>query len=617
MKSHAREQSSRCRTISLALQLVLVLLAVRLIVIQVGQHRTWLAHAVRMEQRTVTIRPQRGVILDRNGHKLAVTVKTFSLFANPRAIPASDREAVAQRLVKHLALDMDEVLERLAQVERVVTDEAGLRQVRPNYFVWIDRKVPHEKAVAVLSDRSLRGRRLPGIGIRPENKRVYPNGSMLCHVLGFVGVDGEGLEGLEARFDSALAGAAGKKRVRRDGIGRAVGEADGMVQPARNGRSLLLTVDSRIQRIVEEELAAACKVHKPRSACAVVMDPHTGDILAMAGRPVFDPARFREAPADTWRNMAVAECLEPGSTFKPFVAAAAIDHGVVTPETRFNCHNGRWRIGRRVLRDSRPHGVMTVREIVVFSSNIGMARVGMRLGPQAMYQFLRDFGFGRPSRIELPGESAGILRHPRTWSRFTISSLPMGQEVACSPVQLTAAFCVFANGGWYVRPRILLGLADTDGRRMLSEAQVPERRRVLSEGTANLMCNDLLAGVVERGTARRCAISGYRMAGKTGTAQIARLEGGGYEPGAYTAIFAGIVPADSPRVVIVVLMKKPGGRSYYGGVVAAPAVARMAERILSMYRIPRVTVLRTSRPLTRVRASGSTPAAAAGAMSEG
>ena len=289
--------------------------------------------------------------------------------------------------------------------------------------------------------------------------------------------------------------------------------------------------------------------------------------------------------------MAVAECLEPGSTFKPFTVAAALELGLVTPETRFDCHRGLWRATGRTLHDTHAQGIASVRDIIIYSSNIGAAQIGMRLGRENLYHSLREFGFGRPTGIELPGESAGILRPTRAWSRLTITSLPMGQEIACSPLQLATGFCVLANGGWYVRPRIVLGRAVTEGRHLPDDFAPPERRRLLSGETARVMCNDLLAGVVARGTAQRCAISGYRMAGKTGTAQIARTDGSGYETGAYTASFVGIVPADKPRYVIAMMVKKPSGNSHYGGVVAAPGVARAAERILSMARVPRGPVV--------------------------
>lgn len=560
--------------IHLALHVALLGICVRMAVIQGLHHRRYARMAIRMERDIVAREPRRGDIVDRNGRRLAVTTRAASVFANPRAVSARDRGRVSSRLAAVLALDPEQVAARLR---------------REKYFVWIKRKVSSEEAEAVARLH------LPGVAFREEFCRRYPNGTFLCHVLGFVGTDGDGLAGIEARFSRLLAGRPGEEAVLRDGLGRRLGARGSPASPVRHGPSLVLTIDARIQRIVEEELAGVYQEFRPESACAVVMDPWTGDVLALAAQPAFDPGDAWAVSPATWENMAVAQCVEPGSSFKPFVAAAALEHGVVTPETVFNCHRGRYRIGSRILHDAHPLGHLSVRDIVVFSSNIGMAQVCARLEPEALYQVLRGFGFGRKTGIELPGESAGILHPPRAWSKFSRSSLAMGQEIAVTPIQLTAAFCVFANGGWYVRPRIILAIADSDGRRALRRAGPPEFRRVLTERTALRMGRDLLVGVVERGTARRAALDGYCLAGKTGTAQIARTDGSGYEPGAYCAVFVGIAPADSPRFVIGLVAKRPRGRSYYGGVVAAPAVGRMAERMLSASRIPRAAASATGR----------------------
>jgi len=283
------------------------------------------------------------------------------------------------------------------------------------------------------------------------------------------------------------------------------------------------------------------------------------------------------------------DCVEPGSSFKPFVAAAAIAYGVVTPDTIFDCHQGSYRTVGRTLHDAHPLGRLPVRDVIAYSSNIGMAQVCARMTPDQVHHALDAYGFGRPAGIELPGESAGILRPVAEWSKMSMSSLAMGQEIGVSALQLTAGFCVFANGGWYVQPRLVLGVGDRDGRRIVEPVGPKACRRVLSEDVALLMRNDLLVGVIERGTGRHARIDGYRLAGKTGTAQIAHAEGGGYEPGAYSAVFVGMAPAENPLYVIGMIVKRPRGGSYYGGTVAAPAVARMVERMLSGQRIPRTT----------------------------
>jgi len=563
-----------------AILVVFLALAARLTYIEAFQQRTWTALAERMETESVVIEADRGIILDREGHALAATTHVPSLYINPRAVPAEEREEAAAALARILNLDADRLVDTLS---------------RPKYGIRLKRNLSEAEVEAVQQAG------IPGIWLPSEPRRRYPDGDMLRAVLGTVGTDGNGMAGIEAQFESALAGTPGRASVLKDGLGRALYAArpsgvwdavdlddpqGGMISPAVNGQSLVLTIDTPIQRIVEEELAAACAKYRPESGCAVVLDPWTGDVLAMACWPA---GRFAQ-------NMAVSEMLEPGSSFKPFVCSAALEAGVVTPETVFDCHDGVYRIGSRTLHDAHGYGRLSVRDIIAFSSNIGMAQVGERLGAARMHAKLSAFGFGRRTGIELPGESAGMLHPLKQWGKLSLSSIPMGQEIAVSPLQLTAGYCVFANGGWWVRPRIVLGMADGDGRRMLTPARQPVFHRALSEPIARLMCGDILAGVVERGTARECAIPGYRMSGKTGTAQLARPGGHGYEPGAYTSVFVGIVPTDAPRFVISVILKKPEA-AHYGGVVSAPAVARMAERLLSMYHAPRAAVAREAAPV--------------------
>lgn len=583
MNQKASFRGRRVAFVAVALQVAIAALALRLVQIQVLAHQRWAERAERLEQ-DFRVEPfRRGMIMDCGGRQLAVSVPSGSVFANPRAVPSDLRDEVSRRLSELLDMPEGEVLESLSRVTRTDVAADGSPVVRPNYFVWIRRQVPWDVASKVICEQ------LPGVGVRMEYRRVYPRGRTLAHLLGCVGTDGCGLEGIEEGYDYILGGRPGESRLLRDGLGRPLREPGATVRPVCDGRSLVLTVDSRVQHIVEEELASLAAQHRPESACAVVMEPYTGDILAMAVWPDFDPNSFSGVSREKRRNMAVIDCFEPGSTFKPFTVAAALERGLVTPETQFDCHQGSWRIGRRVLHDAHPYGVLSVRDIVVYSSNIGVSQVGMRLGRDALYESLRAFGFGSPTGIGLPGESPGILRPPSQWNSLSLPSISMGQEVACTPLQLVAGFCVFANGGWYVRPRIVKAVMDSEGRRLLWSAPRSQPRRVISEETARLMREDLLAGVVERGTARQCAVPGYSMGGKTGTAQIAHPSGGGYEPGAYTGVFVGMAPVEAPRVVVGVVVRRPRGSTHYGGIVAAPAAARMIERILSLYGVPRAS----------------------------
>lgn len=541
-------------------------LAVRLAWIQSYQHDAWTIYGERMERRTVAIEPERGMILDRTGRALAVSVRAPSAYINPRAVPSGIRDSVSRDIAKILSMDADRVQELLE---------------KDKFFVWLKRNISEAEA------EQLAAAGIPGVAIQDEMRRAYPGGNMLGHVIGAVGMDGQGLGGLEALFEQDLRGIPGEDEVSLDGRGRRMTTEEALKLPV-NGRSVLLTIDSQIQKIAEEELAAACEEHKPQRACVVVLDPWNGDVLAMAIWPPLDPAEFSKVQAESRRDMIVTECTEPGSTFKPFVASLALEKGRVTPETKFDCHNGAFRIGSRTLHDAHGYGVLSVRDIIAYSSNIGMAQIGMKLQPMEIYEGLRRFGFGRVTGVGLPGESAGLLHHPDKWSKLTISSIPMGQEVAVTPLQLAAGFCVFANGGWYVPPRIVEGIADTRGRQMIEHMPRGVPEKVLSDKTAKLMCEDLLAGVVEYGTGRTSAIKGYSMAGKTGTAQLAHENARGYEPGAYAAVFVGIVPVEAPKYVIAMVARKPHGISHYGGVVSAPAVSRIAERALSADRVPRV-----------------------------
>jgi len=556
--------------IHLCIQVALLALCVRMAVIQCLHRPRYISLAEGMERSTVTIAPKRGRILDRNGQILAATVDAQSVWLNPQVVPAAERSVYSAQLAEALDIDAEKIARRIERVSN-----------KNGFFIWVKRKISSEELAAV------KALELPGIGFRTEGQRRYPKESFLCHVLGFVDTDDNGLEGLEHRFDSVLKGIPGEEAFLRDGRGRKLGEKETPEIPVEHGRSLVLTIDSSVQLIMEEELDRVWEKHKPETLSAVAMDPWTGDILAMASRPTFNPVNRGTAPASSRQNIAVTACVEPGSSFKPFVAATALAYGVVTPDTVFNCRQGKYRIGRRVLNDAHPLGNISVRDVMAYSSNIGMAQIVAMLTKDQLHDALRAFGFGAPTGIILAGESAGIVRPVSKWSKLSMTSLAMGQEVATSTLQLTAGFCVFANGGWYVQPRLMRGVADHDGAQILEPASQSEPRRVLSESIANTMCKDLLTGVIERGTARRAAIDGYRLAGKTGTAQIARVDGRGYELGAYSATFVGIAPADNPLVVIGLIAKHPKGGSYYGGVVAAPAVSRMSEKILSTWRVPR------------------------------
>jgi len=553
----------RSRRIVITLWLMLAALTAllaRLAWIQCAEHEKWAELARRSHFGERTLPPERGLILDRHGKELAVTCRVPSVFANPRAV--GDPDATARRLARLLHLDPARVRARLD---------------RPKYFVWIKRHVTAAEAEAV------RRAGLEGVGFRREKRRFYTTGPLAAHVAGFTDIDNRGLAGAEKAFDAILAGRPGREIVRYDGRRRAI-SIEGTRLPPVPGMSVMLAMDARIQAICREEVRAAVEKWKARWGIAVAMDPRNGDVLAMVSYPDFDPNAPADADRAHRRNHAIGDWFEPGSTLKPFTAAALLETGAATPETRIFCHNGVRYFGRHRVRDVHGYGWLTLKMVVVKSSNIGIIEAARRLGPERLYGWLRRFGFGAPTGIRLPGEAEGLLRPVSRWTSYSMSSVPMGQEIACTGLQLVRAFCVFANGGYLVRPRVVLGIASNDGKRMVRRFPV-ERRRVLSESVARMMCRDILADVVNVGTARRARLAECQLAGKTGTAQIAAADGSGYEPGAYIGLFVGIAPADDPNLVVLVALNRPRG-AHYGGTVAAPAVAEIIRRSLVLRMLP-------------------------------
>lgn len=539
---------------------ILVLLLARLAWLQCVQHDMWAGLASRAHFAGITIPADRGFILDRNGRPLAVTCKVDSVWANPRAI--SDPQRTSYALSRILRMDARSIYARLT---------------RRRYFIWIKRKVTPAEAQAVVQAR------LYGVGLVPENRRFYCDGALAAHVTGFVDIDDRGRAGIEAQFDSLLAGTPGYQVVRRDGLRRTMACRPPDKAP-QHGNSVILTIDSRIQAITREEVVDAVQKFGAQWAIGIAMDPQTGDILAMVSYPDYDPNAYSRATPDMMRNRCIGDWYEPGSTFKPFTLAALLTTGAATPQTRFFCENGYCSFGGHRVRDVHGYGSLTLKEVIVKSSNIGIIKAGALLGPQNLSAWLRGFEFGKKTGIELPGEATGLLRPVNQWSSYTMSSIPMGQEVAVTGIQLIRGFCTFANGGYLVKPRIVLGIATTDGSVPLKYFE-PQRKQFLPEGVARLIGGDILADVVQSGTGTTARLATYKIGGKTGTSQIARTNGRGYESGAFVGTFVGMAPVDNPKLVVLVSLGRPR-RAHYGGTVSAPAVARIVERSLFCYGSP-------------------------------
>jgi cell division protein FtsI/penicillin-binding protein 2 len=423
----------------------------------------------------------------------------------------------------------------------------------------------------------LAGARLRGVMCEPEPRRFYPNEDRLGHVLGFLNHEGRGIQGVEMMMEPYLRGEDGFIYTERDRTGREIVAYRGHERPAKHGMTVELTIDMALQDIVERELDAAYHQLNPQMMTAVFVRPRTGEILAMATRPAFNPNKPGEAAIETTKNRAIIDMVEPGSTFKIVVISAALEQKAVTPESMFHCENGSFAYAGKILRDVHGYGSMSVHDIMVKSSNIGCAKIAMHLGADTFYEYIRRFGFGERTGLGLPGEIPGLVRPRHSWTGLSITRVPMGHEIAVTPLQIAMAMSVIANGGNMMLPQIVRSVRDGDGREVVAFS--PEiLRRVVSEDTAAKVSASLVDVVGERGTARLASIPGFAVAGKTGTAQRVDPKGG-YAAGKYVVSFAGYFPAENPEVVGIVLVddaRTPGGRNY-GGTVAAPIFSRIGE----------------------------------------
>jgi len=543
--------------------------------------------AERQYSRTVVLQAQRGPIVDRNGASLATSTPAESLFAQPRALG-----------------DPVRVAGRLAPILRVPENELHAQLTSARAFVWLRRRLP--PAVA----NEVRALREPGLGFLPEPLRLYPNRELAAHVLGFEGVDG-GLEGVERSWNELLAGTPGKAIVGRDALGREVVTQHVLVAPAA-GQGVMLTLDKTIQYIAEREIDAAYRRTQARAAMVVVMDPRTGDVLAIAVRPTFNPNAFLDVPSrDVWRNRVVTDPFEPGSTFKVILAAAALEEGVVRPDDRIWAENGQITIAKTTIHDWKKYGWLTFAEVLQHSSNVGSIKVGMALGRDRYYRYMTAFGFGALTGVGLAGESRGLLREPGRWSALSLPTLSLGQEVSVTALQITAAFGAVANDGVLMQPRLVRATFDTDGRetRRLEPRAV---RQVVSPDTARTL-RRLLARAVENGTGHFAVIPGYDVGGKTGTAQKLDPATHRYSRAPGVLSFIGMVPADEPRLVMLVMLDEPKNEKW-GSEAAAPIFSAIGAEVLRYLDVPPrdaqpvQIVTGPEAPAPRARPGGEAPA---------
>ena len=537
-----------------------IIVIARLVQVQIVRHDEYTNRAQRQQERTLELSPVRGAILDARGRVLAESIAAESIYADPQAI--SNRKVVAAKLAPLLRMPARDIEARLHS-------DAG--------FVWIARQVPLEVTAQV------RKLGIAGIDFIEEHRRAYPRGSLAANVIGYVGVDGEGLAGVEHSFDSQVRGKAGRVTVLRDARrGMYIVGGEGLNRPV-DGNHVVLTIDAVIQYIAERALNKAVDKFHAAGGSAIVMDARDGAILAMASVPTFDPNHFRDFPPASWRNRNVQEIYEPGSTFKIITASAGIEERVVTPSQILDCGNGAIQIADVEIHEhgGTKYGLMTFEDVMVHSSNVGTIRVALALGEKRLYEYVRRFGFGERTNVQLPGEAPGLLRRLSRWSDVSEASIAIGQEIGVTPVQLVRAIGVVANGGVRVEPRVVDRVVDDAGATIFKpERPVPQR--VVSERTAAVL-NEILKSVVYRGTGERAALPEHVVAGKTGTAQKAVR--GGYAPDKFVASFGGYVPADRPRLVILVVVDEPKGEQF-GGVIAAPAFREIAEGTLHYLRVP-------------------------------
>lgn len=563
------------------LLLAWIVLVARLIHLQGAQHDLMHTKVDRQSTFTETLSARPGEIVDRNGHVLAMTVTRNSIFAVPSKI--EDPRQFAWQAASVTGLQADELLDRL-------------RAAKGKHFIWLRRRVPDELA------EEFRQLGLPENtwGFRREYLRQYPQGNIAAHVLGMRDIDNQGHGGLEQSLNDHIRGVDGRRVMTRDARGVVMEVEASESQTPVHGRSVISTIDLLTQLAIERQLDELMQRWQPVGACAVVMEPQSGEILAMASRPAFDPNRPSDVPEDAWRNLTVSAVFEPGSTFKPFIVGWAMQQQALEQQETIECFHGAYRMGRRILHDHHAYASLSVEDVLVKSSNIGMARIAERLGLQQLYDGTVAFGFGRRTGIELPGEVSGLVRRRADWDEYSLGSIPMGQELAVTPLQLIAAHAALANGGRLVRPHLLLESADRLSASPLAavetvQATAPVESTVLDRRIAEWIVQHPMKQVVERGTGRAARKSRLSIFGKTGTAQKADEETGGYSDSRHVCSFVCGAPAESPEVLVLVMVDEPtSGASHYGGTVAAPAAADIVE--FSLQRLRRLERSVTVRP---------------------
>jgi len=522
-----------------------------------------LKQAYRQHHLTLDIPPMRGMIRDRHGKELVSNLKAPSIYAVPRILFNDDRHKLAARVSKILGISHDRLDSKFN---------------RAKSFVWLKRKVSESQAQEIKKIGN------GALGILSEYQRVYPYGEFLSQVLGFTNIDGEGIEGIELHLDRHLRGVSGHLKTTRDAMGRQIKAFEKSFLPALDGHNIYLTIDQQIQYLTEKALDAAFKKWRAIGATAIVMNPNTGEILAIASRPTYDSNQAKTSNAASRRNRGITDMYEPGSIFKIVTVSAAVDLGIVTPKSMFYCENGKLGYGGgRILNDVHPYGNLSVTDIMAKSSNIGTVKIGLKVKSDQLFKYIEAFGFGKPTGIDFPGEARGFVRHPKDWSKTSAYNIPIGHEILVTPLQMVRLLSAVANGGKLVKPYLIEKVEDQAGV-VIMQNKHEAPKQVIKPETADAV-KKMLVEVVEHGTGQTAKINGFQVGGKTGTAQ--KVVGRTYSHDKYMSSFMGFAPAEKPRYVMLVVMDEPHPQ-HYGGVVAAPAFKEVMESLLRLdgFEIP-------------------------------
>lgn len=545
----------RGKTVEVILYLCFAFLVGRLVFLQIVMYDKYSKLAGKIQYTEKSIPAQRGNIYDRNGNILAMDIPARTLYIDTRHV--EDRQRTIKLLSSILKIPESEIEEKFSEK-----------------YPRIKRKLSVEEYSAIEKEK------IKGVVFEDEYMRVYPQGRLACHVLGSTNIDGKGMEGVELQYDDVLSGETGLVTILRDGRGNYLSSFSKVRSQPKKGKDIYLTIDQKIQQIVEEEIARCWETSSPKKISVIVMDPSTGEILAMANKPDFDPNCPGKFPAEFRKNYAVTDLFEPGSIFKIVTAAAVLEEKKAELNEVFNCEGGKWFIRGHILHDAHPYGPLDFQHIIIKSSNIGTVKLALRLGEETLYRYIRKFCFGEKTGIDLPGEIRGILRPIERWSDYSITAIPIGQEVAVTCLQAIRAISVFANGGYLVQPHVLKKIAPSEYSKLPSTTS---KDPIISAETVSTL-NTILAKVVsEEGTALKAKIQGYTICGKTGTAQ--KVENGRYSHTKFVASFIGFIPLESPKVAILVNVDEPRG-AYYGGAVAAPVFKEIAWRIMQYMQVP-------------------------------